>query len=109
MALRPIRPTAARRSRARRHRPSELLAATRDFGLALSAFFVFPFLPLLLTLLMRAYAFAPGLEAVKPPPLHMAAQTNQVAPATACSARLKHKYPPLMWHRSASGIFAQLN
>uniref|UniRef100_A0A7S3SKS5 Uncharacterized protein n=1 Tax=Strombidinopsis acuminata TaxID=141414 RepID=A0A7S3SKS5_9SPIT len=78
MALRPIRPTAARRSRARRHRPSELLAATRDFGLALSAFFVFPFLPLLLTLLMRAYAFAPGLEAVKPPPLHMAAQTNQV-------------------------------
>lgn len=60
----------------RRQRTSEFLRAGRDFGVALSAFVVFPLLPLLLALLMRAYYFAPGLEAVKPPPLHHAAATN---------------------------------
>lgn len=85
-AASPRRPSRALKGRAspaaetpRRPRPSELVRVVRDFGVALAAFIVFPLLPLLLALLMRAYYFAPGLDAVKPPPLYVAAQVNRAS------------------------------
>jgi hypothetical protein len=58
---------------------AQLVECLRDFVMALAAFLVFPLLPLLLALLMRAYYFAPSLDAVKPPPLYVAAQLNRAS------------------------------